>query len=369
MSVAAIASKELRQLSRDPRTLGIILVMPAALLLFYGYILSFDVRHVALAVVDADRTAASRALVRSMTASGTFDLALELEQGAQIRPALDAGKASLALVIPRGYAAALAAGEQATVQAILDGSDANTAQTAQAYAEGFVAAAGGRLAEEQGVTPEPRVSTRIKVLFNPDLASDRFLLPGLVAFILMVSSSITTAMSVVKERETGTMEQLLVSPLSPSQVIAGKALPYGALAVVAAVGVMATARVAFGLEIAGSALLLLGFIVLFVVGAQGLGLLISSITASQQVAFQAAAFLTLLPTLLLSGFIFPIRSMPLAVQVITYLVPARYFVEVLRGIVLKGVGAAELWHEAAALGVFAAVTLSLASWRLRRGRL
>jgi len=369
MSVMAVARKELRQLSRDPRTLGVIVVMPAVLLLFYGYVLSFDVHHVSLAVLDRDRTAASRALVESMTAGEYFDLARSLEDGEQVRHALDAGEATIVLVIPKGYAAALEMGEGATVQAMIDGSNATSAQTAQSYAEAFVTAAGARLLADRALPSQPPVEARLHVLYNPDLSSDRFLLPGLVGFILMISSTVATALSVVKERETGTMEQLLVSPASPGAVILGKALPYGALSVIAAVLLMATARLAFGLVVQGSNLLLLLFIVVFVAGAEGLGLMISSITTSQQVAFQVATFATMLPALLLSGFVFPIRSMPQAVQAFTWIIPARYFLVALRGIILKGVGLEVLWPQGLGLVIFAAVTLGFAALRIRGGRI
>lgn len=363
--ILAMARKEVRQLSRDKRTLAVLLVLPAILLLFYGYVLSFDVRHVRLAVLDRDNRASSRELVEALTSGEYFDVVERLEDESAIPTVFSRNRAGIVLVIPPGFTGDLASGDGAPVQALIDGSDATIAQTALSYVEALVTAIGGRLVR----APAPPVQTRIQVLYNPELASDKFLLPGLMGFILMISSTIATALSVVRERETGTMEQLLVSPLSPLDVVLGKALPYGALAVAAAVVLMTTARVVFGLEIRGNPLLLLFVIVLFVAGAQGLGLLISSGTASQQVAFQAATFATMLPALLLSGFIFPIRSMPVAVQLITFLVPARYFVRALRGIVLKGVGVEVLWPQILALVIFTAVTLGAAVLRLRRVKL
>lgn len=365
MSVGAVVKKELRQLSRDPRTIAVLLLLPALLLLFYGYVLSFDVHHVSVAVLDHDRTAASRALVQAMTSGEYFDQVEDLSSEEEIDPTLQSGRATLVLVFPQGYGRALESGGDAQVQALIDGTNATSAQTAQGYVEGYIRAQGARLIPPGGVP----VSPRLHVLYNPELASDRFLLPGLVAFILMISATIVTALSVVKERETGTMEQLLVSPLRTTDVVLGKALPYGGLALIAALVVLGTARVAFGLEVAGSHLLLVLVTVLFVAGAQGLGLVISSSTKSQQVAFQIAAFTTMLPTLLLSGFIFPIRSMPVPLQVLTFLVPGRYFVTVLRGIVLKGVGVRVLWPDILALVLFATATLGIATLRLRRRQL
>src|SRR5690606_26908238 len=225
---------------------------------------------------------ASRRLVSRMTASEWFDRVATLESDAQVVPLLDAGGATIVLVIPQGYGDDLAAGREAVVQALIDGTNSTSAQTAQGYVQGFVGAEGASL---RGDLQLP-VEARPVVLYNPELASDRFLLPGLTAFILMSAGAIVTALSVVKVRETGTLEQLLVSPLRPIDVIAGKAIPYGTLALVAALFVLATAWIAFGLQVQGSLGLLFAVTVIFVLGGQGFGLLISSVTRSQQVAFQ-----------------------------------------------------------------------------------
>lgn len=365
MNALAIAGKELRQVGRDPRTLAVILGMPALLLLFYGYVLSFDVRHVPLAVLDRDRTPESRALVATLRSQEYFDVTHELGAERDVQPTLTAGDATLVLVIPPGFGTDAAAGRAPSVQALIDGSNATLAQTAQGYMESFVASRNVQLRTEHTAgPPAPPLTARLHVLYNPDLSSTRFLLPGLVAFILMITCTVATALSVVREREAGTMEQLRTAPISSWEIIAGKAVPYGALALVAATLVMVTARVAFGLRVEGSYALLFVLLALFVVGAQGLGLLISSVTSSQQVAFQAATFVTMLPTLLLSGFVFPIRSMPVALRALTTIVPARYFIVALRGVVLE-----VLWPQTGALVVFAFGTLALAVARLRRVRL
>jgi ABC-2 type transport system permease protein len=340
--------------------------MPAALVLLFGTVLSLDVVHVPLGVLDHDGTASSRALTSTLASGDAFELAPPLGSEAEALAALEAGRVALVVVVPRGFGRGLARGEGPPVQLLVDGSNASQAQTAQAYARGWIGAFAAREDRRGGAPP---LEARLRVLFNPELASDRFLLPGLVAMILMIAATVATTLSIVKERETGTMEQLLVSPLSAGEVLLGKALPYFAISMVAALLVLATARVAFGLETRGSVALLLGFSALFVLGAQGLGLLLSSAIRSQQVAFQASVYATMLPSLILSGFIFPIRTMPAAVQALTVVVPARYFVAAVRGIVLKGVGARELWPEAAALAAFAVATLALAALRLRGRRL
>jgi len=366
MSVAAVARKELRQISRDPRSLGVLVVLPAAMTLLFGTVLSLDVRRVPVAVLDRDGTAASRALVAALASQEFFALKGHVSTEAELDRALLAGEATVALELPDGLERALLAGERPAVRVVVDGSNATSAQTALGYAEGFLAAAGLRTS---GEVVAPLLSTRLRVLFNPELASDRFLLPGLMAMILMVSATVATALSIVKERETGTMEQLLVSPLSAAEVVFGKAIPYCALSLLAAVLVMATAWLAFGLVVRGSPLLLLVLAALFVLGAQGLGLVISSVTTSQQVAFQLATYATMLPSFVISGFIFPIRSMPEALQVLSAAVPARYFIAGLRGVVLKGVGLGVIWPQVAALALFAATMLGLAVWRLHRSRL
>jgi ABC-2 type transport system permease protein len=334
--------------------------------LLFGTVLSLDVRRVTLAVHDGDGTAASRDLVAAMTSGEYFDLRETIAAEEDVLPLLVAGRATVALVIPRGLERAIAAGERPSVQLLVDGSNASSAQTALGYAEQIVAAAGARVA---GPPAAPSPQPRLRVLYNPDLASDRFLLPGLMAMILMVSATVATALSIVKERETGTMEQLLVSPLSAAEVVLGKALPYGVLSLLAAVLVMATAWGAFGLAVRGSLPLFLALAALFVLGAQALGLLVSSLTTSQQVAFQLATYLTLLPSLVLSGFVFPLRSMPEPLQWLSALLPARYFVTGLRSVVLKGAGLGVVWPQLAALGAFAAALLATAVWRLHRGRL
>ncbi len=369
MSALAVARKEVRQLSRDPQSLIVHVALPAAMTLLFGTILSLDVRHVPLAVLDRDGSAASRSLVAAMTSGEFFDLREHLASEQDLDRALDAARVTLALVVPAGFERDLAAGGAPAVRVVMDGSNALSAQTALGYAQLFLTAAGARLAGDPEASAEPPISARLRVLFNPELASDRFLLPGLIAMILMVVATVATCLSIVRERETGTMEQLLVSPLSAAEVVLGKALPYTALSLAATALVLATSRVAFGLTLSGSPLVLLLLAVLFVVGAQSFGLLISSAIASQQVAFQLATYLTMLPSFVLSGFVFPLRSMPPALQALSWLVPARYFVSGLRGVVLKGVGLEVLWPQAVALALFGAATTALAVWRLRRRRL
>jgi ABC-2 type transport system permease protein len=359
----AIALKELLQLRRDWRTALALLGMPVVLLLIYGFALSFDVRDVRLAVVDRDGTAASRALARAFLSSAHF---VEVASSWDIRVVdrlFATGRAQAALVVPAGYGAAMAAGREISVQFVLDGADAQTATTVLGYANQIVGSVSpvARVAAVRG----PVVGLPL-VRFNPDLSSARFLVPGLVAFILMVTAVIATALAVVREKERGTMESLRATPLVAVELLLGKTIPYLLIASLSAAGSLTLAWALFDVPVRGSLFWLAVVTLLFLFGGLGWGVLISSIADSQQVAFQAALISAMLPTLLLSGFIFPISSMPGWLRVITHLVPARYFLVALRAIVLKGVGPEAWWPQAAALIAYSAVVMALATARTVR---
>jgi ABC-2 type transport system permease protein len=254
------------------------------------------------------------------------------------------------------------------VQVIIDGDNANTASTVMGYAQAIVAEFSSGIVLASGRTanaPAP-LSLEPRIWYNPQLRSTLFLVPGLIAFISMITAVVSTALSVVREKERGTMEQIRMAPVGPVSFILGKTLPYLALSFVSALLILITARILFDLPMRGSWLLLCGSILLFLVGAQGQGLLISTMASSQQVAFQVALLSSFLPTFILSGFIFPLSSMPAVIQWVSHVVPARYFLVVLRAIVLKGAGIEAFWEQLVWLGVFSTVALGLASLRLRR---
>ncbi len=359
----AIAVKEFLHLRRDWRTSLALLGMPMVLLLIYGFALSFDVQHIRLAVVDEDGTRPARELGESFLRSGTFDLVATLRDRRPLQQLFDRGRAQAALVVPHGFAAGLAAGRRVTVQFVLDGSDAQTAVTILGYARQIVAAAGLRLSVAGAPPP---VAARPVVWYNPDLSSSRFLVPGLVAFILMVTSVVATALAVVREKERGTLDSLRATPLLALELLVGKTLPYLLLASGAAAGSLALAWGLFGVPVRGSLLWLAAVTLLFLAGGLGWGALISTLADSQQVAFQMGLLTSMLPTLLLSGFIFPISSMPRAIQLVTHIVPARYFLVALRAIVLKGSGPDVWWTQAVALVVFGVAVLALATVRTVR---
>jgi ABC-2 type transport system permease protein len=357
----AVGRKEFHQIVRDRRSLGILLLFPAFVLLLFGYALNWDVRHIALAVDDRDRSPESRALISAFVNSGYFDLAAVVDSDAELTRLMNRNDARAVLVIPPGFEEELQRQTPVSVQLLLNGDNANTATTVMGYALTIV--------QSEAAPPGsggPRVVVEPRIWYNPQLRSTLFLVPGLIAYISMLSAVVSTALSIVREKERGTIEQVRMAPLGPFAFVLGKTIPYFVLALVSAFGVVFVAMVLFGLPMRGSWLLLFAALSLFLVGALGLGLLISSVADTQQVAFQLALLASFLPTLMLSGFIFPIASMPEVLQAITRIVPARYFLTALRGILLKGVGVDVVWPDLAALGLYAGFVLTLASVRLRR---
>ena len=362
----AVARKELRQIARDRRTLMILAFIPAFFLLLYGYALNFDIRNVALAVEDRDGTPESRALVSAFVNSGYFDFVAAVYSPAEAERLLDLNRARAVLVIPEGFSRELAVGRTGIVQVLISGDNANTATTVMGYALSIVRDASLDLRGRVEVQPPIRVEPRI--WYNPELRSTLFLVPGLIAYIAMITAVASTALSIVREKEMGTMEQVRMAPIGTFPFIIGKTIPYFLIALLSAGLIILAAIALFELPMRGSWGSLLVALSLFLVGALATGLLISTVADSQQVAFQMALLISLLPTLILSGFIFPISSMPPALQLVTTVVPARYFLVALRGIVLKGSPLATLVVPLAALSLYAAAMLALSSLRLARER-
>lgn len=359
----AVALKELRQIRRDRRTLAILVFVPTFFLFLYGYALTFDIRHVRLAVDDRDGSAESRALVASFVHSTYFDLTTVVGADPGVDRLIDRGLARALLVIPGDFATRLRQGRTADVQVILDGDNANTATTVLGYTTAVLRDAEATLG---GRVMPTAVGVQARVWYNPELRSTVYLVPGLIAFIAMITAVISTALSIVREKERGTMEQVRMAPISTPAFVLGKTLPYLVLSQIGSTAIILAAMVFFDLPMRGNWVALSLVVALFLVGALGTGLLVSTVAETQQVAFQAAALVAMLPTLILSGFIFPIASMPVVLQYITAIVPARYFLIALRGIVLKGLPLTSLWAPLAALGLYATVVLGLAALRLSR---
>ena len=328
----AVAIKELRQIRRDRRTLLILLFIPAFFLFLYGYALNFDIRHVKLAAQDRDGSAESRALVSGFVHSDYFTLveSISTERGAS--DALLTSSARVVLIIPEGFGRTQREGGTPTVQVLLDGDNATTASTVLGYVNAVL----------REVTPMPAAAATMlhlavaqpRVWYNPELNSTLFLVPGLIAYISMITAVVATSMSIVREKERGTMEQVRMAPMSTASFIIGKTLPYLVLSQASAFMVILASMALFGVPMRGNWWTLQLLVALFLVGALATGLLISTVADTQQVAFQMALLSSFLPTFILSGFIFPIASMPIVLQYITYIVPAKYFLVALRGVLL-----------------------------------
>lgn len=364
----AVGRKEFRQIRRDRRTLLILAFVPAFFLLLYGYALNFDIRHIALAVEDRDGTAESRSVVSAFVNSGYFDLVASIYSPHEAERLLDRNDARAVLVIPEGFGRHLQRGETAPVQVIISGDNANTATTVMGYAGSIIRGISSSIATDSRVETPAAVAVEPRIWYNPELRSTLFLVPGLIAYIAMITAVASTALSIVREKEMGTMEQVRMAPIGTFSFIVGKTIPYFVIALGSSAPIILASMALFGLPMRGDWLALLVAVSLFLIGALATGLLISTIADTQQVAFQAALLISLLPTIMLSGFIFPIASMPPALQVVTTVVPARYFLIALRGIVLKGAPLSHLGLPLIALTIYAAAMLGLSSLRLARTR-
>lgn len=359
-----MVKKEIRQLFRDPKTKRVIFVAPVIQLILFGYAVNTDVRNVATALVDHDRTAQSRALVQSFTSSGYFRVAGVYDRPADLGRALDAGRAIVALEIPAGYAADLAAGRSPVVQLLVDGTNSNTATVAQGYAVKIVQAhAAGVAAERRAVLPVP-VDLRTRAWYNASLESRVYNVPAVIGVIVLLMCLLLTALGIVREREVGTLEQLLVSPLSARELMLGKTLPVAGIAMMQMALVTTVALLWFDVPLRGSVPALLFAAALFILAGLSFGLFISTISATQQEAF-LAMFLFILPAIILSGFLYPVDTMPTLFQHLTLANPLRHFLEIVRGIFLKGSGVAELWPQFAVLTGMAVTGLVVATRRFK----
>ena len=361
----AMSRKELLQLRRDSRSLVFAFLLPMLLTLIFGAAISLDVRDIPFAVLDRDHSAESRELVEAFTASGYFRLLGNVERPADADRMLRRGEARLILSIPPEYARDLASGRSPVVQALVDGSDANTATIAINYADAVTTGVAARLLL-RGRTIVPPIRAEARVWYNESLDSARTIVPGLVAVIMAIIAALLTALTVAREWERGTMEQLAATPVSRAEVVIGKLLPYVGIGLIDLTMVTVLGLVVFNVPLRGNVLLLALMALLFIVGMLGFGIFISASLKSQLLASQVGLMTTYLPTFLLSGFIFAIGNMPIVLRAISYVIPARYFVNITRGIFLKGVGFAVLWPEALGLALYALVAITLAIRAFRK---
>jgi ABC-2 type transport system permease protein len=363
LRVRRMIAKEVRQLFRDPKTKRIIFAAPIIQLLAFGYAVNTDVRHVATVVVDHDRTLESRELLDAFTASGYFRIVETSDRASAVGASLDHGRAVIGLEIPVGYSADLKARRAPAVQLLADGTNSNTATVAQGYAAEIVQAYGARLAASVGMRPAG-VDLRTRAWFNPSLESRVYNVPAVIGVIVLMMCLMLTALGIVREREVGTLEQLLVSPLSPGELILGKTIPVAGIAMLQITLVTTVALLWFGIPITGSVPTLLVAAVLFILAGLSVGLFISTISATQQEAF-LSMYMFILPAIILSGFLYPVHTMPLGFQYLTWLNPLRHFLDVVRAVFLKSAGFADVWTSIAILLVMAVAGLSFATRRFR----
>ena len=377
--------KEFLELRKDPKLFGIVVVGPILQLTLLGYAATTDVRDVPVVVADGDRSPRSRDVIARFDASRNFNVISVVSTVNDVEPYLERGDASLALSIPTGYGADVAGGTPVTLQVIADGSDSNSTTVALGYATSLLGAYAQELLEARAIVVQAEVvpsevgtaltagppaaggiEPRIRVWFNPQLESRHFMIPGVLALVLLVVTANLASMAIVREKELGTLEQLNVTPLRRWELVVGKLLPYGLIAMVDVLLVVSVAVFWFQIPLRGSFPLLLAMSLLYVLCTLALGLFISTISATQQQAMMTATFFFLTPMIYLSGFIFPIENMPAVMRAITFLIPLRYFLVIVRGIFLKGVGLDLLWPQAAALAAWGVVVLSLAVARSRK---
>ncbi len=333
--IRAIARKEMLQILRDPRSLVVAVMMPLVLVVLYGYALDMELKDLKVGILDLDHTAESRDLIRTMTSSGFIVGAGRLDDRAEIESGFHRGSFKAALVVPRDFGRDLATGDKAPVQLLIDGADASTAAIVDNYLQVVIDMFNAHLRAGSG-PPAPGPRPALRILYNPELTSSHFIVPGLVAIVLIMICALLTSIAITREKETGTLEQVLTTPVSAGQVIIGKLVPYIALGALDAALILVVGRLLFQVPMRGSVIALAAYSLLYVLISLALGLLISALVKTQRVAMMMALTLTMLPAMILSGFIFPLRSMPWPLQVIAHLIPATYFLPIIRGIMLVG---------------------------------
>lgn len=376
--IAVILRKEFIQALRDPRMRVLLFIPPVVQLLVFGFAVNLDVDHVRIAWMDMDRTPLSRELREQFTGSRRFDVVAWPEDEAEAAQVLDTGQAQAVVRVLPAFERDVRRGRPVSVQVLLDGTNSNTASLVSSYAVNVVAAFSGRVSAGQqsvqvlrrGATSPvnsafPRVAASTRVWFNPDLYSRNYFVPGVVANIIFMVTLMLTALAIVREKEIGTMEQLMVTPMRPVELMLGKTLPFAVVGLLDVTLVTAVALLVFHIPFRGSALLLLFCSAIFLMSSLGAGLFLSTVSHTQQQAMMANFFFSM-PAFMLSGFAFPIRNMPAAVQYLTYLNPMRYFIEIVRGIFLKGVGVTVLWPQMAALALYGTLVLSMSVMRFRK---
>ena len=368
-TILFIIKKEFIQFRRDRKMVALSFLAPVIQLFVLAYAATMDVKTIPTVVCDQDQTVISREFTGSFFHAGYFRDAGRVAVPGQIEPLVNDGRAAIGIVVPHGFAADIKAGKQPTVQVFADGSDANSAGIGLSYASQIVNRYAAKLqASRAGLMARAivRIDARTRVWYNPSLKSRNFMVPGVLAMLLMVMTMMLTSLGVVREIESGTMDQLLVTPIKPWQLIVGKLAPFTAIGLVDITLVLLVATFWFGVPIKGSVALLYGLSLLFIMNTLGLGLLISTVSRNQQQAMMTAIFFVMMPMIILTGFVFPIENMPRVIQWLTYIMPMRYYFLIIRGLFLKGSGLTELWPQGLALLVIGTVVLTLSVLRFKR---
>jgi len=361
----AIAKKEVRQLKRDSRMLFVLFAFPVILLVIFGYAINFDVHHIKMAVYDQDKSVDSRNFIEMLTSSDYFDVVGYIKDESQIKTILDVQDAQCVLVFPKDMSKDFYAGREAKIQILVDGVNGNTATVVSNYITAAASAYSHKITQQvldiKGMKSYNPIDLEPVFWFNPALLSTLFLIPGLIAMILIITAVIAISLSIVREKERGTIEQIHVSPLTAIELLVGKTIPYVIIGLFIAAMILVAGNILFHVAVSGSFILLFLTTLLFLFASSNLGIFVSSIADTQQVAFQIATLVSLLPSVILSGFIFPIDSMPLPIQILTNITPAKFYIIILRDILLKGVGLSAFWPQVIYLCIFAFFFLGLAT--------
>jgi len=364
--------KEFLQFKRDPKMFGLILIAPVIQLTFLGFAANLDVEKVRTIIFDQDRSVTSRNYIERFTSSGYFYIENYVDNYNDVTKELDNGKALIALVISKDFEKKINKREPAPVQIILDGSDGNSASIAAGYVQSITSTFAKNIIIDlmhrtgMKISPAGNLIAEVRVWYNPTLKTRNFMVPGIVGLLLSIITLILTSLAVVKEKEIGTLEQLIVTPLKPYQIIVGKLIPFIILGFAAVVIILTSMWAIFNIAVKGDILFLFVASFLYILSTLGLGLFVSTISKTQQQAMMIAIFGVMMPMIFLSGFAFPIENMPEVIQYISYIIPLRYFNDIIRGVILKGIGITELWLEAMALLIIGVTILSLSSLRFSR---
>ena len=369
--IIPIVMKEFYQIKRDIRTIGLVIFIPAFMLIMFGYALSFDVKNITLTVYDNDRSLDSRRFIDNFSQTDYFTLRKVTSGLQDIDRTLDANDSTVVLMIPEGFSNKLHNGEKADIQFLIDGTNSNTAGTVLGYIKSIVENYSLSVIAESATyhgrqTMVLPIDVRTRIWYNPEMTSVLSLITGLIGYILLITTVISTALSLVREWEYGTIEQIMVSPIKPHELIIGKTIPYVFISLITATLILVAGYMLFGVAVKGSLFILFVTTLLYIIVGLLLGLLISTVAESQQVAFMMSILITMLPTFILSGFIFPIRNMPVVIQAVTYVIPARYYMTIVRGVIVKGTGWVALWPSVLALLGIGCVFLFLGVRNLKK---